>query len=61
MENTYYKEMKEKDSFAAVQEEVRILYVAMTRAINHFICFVPTPKRKETWANMIQEVGVDYE
>jgi len=61
MQSSYYEEMKAKDSFAVVQEEARILYVAMTRAINHFICLVPNPKNKDTWANFIQEVGVDYE
>ncbi len=61
MQSSYYDEMKAKDSFAVVQEEARILYVAMTRAINHFICLVPNPKNQDTWANFIQEVGVDYE
>ena len=61
MQNSYYKEMKAKDSFAVVQEETRILYVAMTRAINHFICLVPNSKNDNTWAGLIQEVGVDYE
>ena len=61
MQNNYYDKMKDKDSFAVIQEEARILYVAMTRAINHFVCLVPNPKHKNTWANFLQEVGVDYE
>ena len=61
MQNNYYDDMKTKERFAVKQEEIRILYVAMTRAINNFICLVPNPKSKDTWANIIQEVGVDYE
>lgn len=61
MQSSYYQDMKEKDSFAVIQEEVRILYVAMTRAINNFICVVPQGAYDNSWAGMIKEVGVDYE
>lgn len=60
MQSSYYKEMKNEDKFAAIQEETRILYVAMTRAINHFICLVPS-KNSYCWAGMFEKVGVDYE
>ncbi len=61
MENTYYKKMKKEDNEAVAEEETRILYVAMTRAINNLVCLVPDVDNNETWAAMIQEVGVDYE
>ena len=61
MASSYYDDMKIEDSQAVVEEETRILYVAMTRAINHFMCLVPIPKNENTWANLISEVGVDYE
>ncbi len=61
MASSYYDDMKIEDSQAVVEEETRILYVAMTRAINHFMCLVPNPKNENTWANLISEVGVDYE
>ncbi len=61
MNNNYYKKMKTEDAFAVIQEETRILYVAMTRAINNFICLVPQSKREETWAYLLEEGGVDYE
>ena len=58
---TIYDELKEKDQEAINHEEVRILYVAMTRAINNLICLVPESKNKNSWAHLIEEVGVDYE
>ena len=38
-----------------------ILYVAMTRAIRKLICIVPDAKNENTWASLIEEVGVYYE
>lgn len=61
MKNSIYDELKEKDQEAINHEEVRILYVAMTRAINNLICLVPESKNKNSWAHLIEEVGVDYE
>lgn len=61
MKNDLYDQMKEEDAAAAIQEETRILYVAMTRAINNLICIVPDAKNDRTWAHLIEEVGVDYE
>ena len=61
MQSSYYQDMKEKDKLAVIQEEVRILYVAMTRAINNFICVIPQEAYDNSWAGMIKEVGVDYE
>ncbi len=61
MESSHYAEMKEEDSQAVVQEEARILYVAMTRSINHFLCLVPEPKNDNTWSSFISGVGVDYD
>lgn len=60
MQNDLYDDLKEEDSAAIYREEVRILYVAMTRAINNLICLVPDAK-EDTWAHLIEEVGVDYE
>lgn len=61
MKNSLYKQMKEEDVAAAMREETRILYVAMTRAINNLICIVPDAKNDRTWAYLIEEVGVDYD
>ena len=61
MSNSHYEQLKEEDAINTSMEEARILYVAMTRAIDTLICIVPDTKNKNTWANMIEEVGVDYE
>ncbi len=61
MRNSLYKELKQVDAESTTKEETRILYVAMTRAIHNLVCIVPDPKNRSTWANLIEEVGVDYE
>ena len=61
MRNSLYAELKEIDAASSKREETRILYVAMTRAIHNLICIVPDSKNENTWASLIEEVGVDYE
>ena len=61
MRNNLYADLKEKDICKTKAEETRILYVAMTRAINNLICIVHPPKDSERWAYLIEEVGVDAE
>ena len=61
MRNTLYNELKEEDVESTKREETRILYVAMTRAIHNLICIVPDSENEDTWASLIEEVGVDYE
>lgn len=61
MSNTWYEELKSIECQSAAQEECRILYVAMTRAIETLICIVPDSKGRPCWAKLIEEVGVDYE
>lgn len=61
MSNDIYTELKKTESENIKNEETRILYVAMTRAINNLICIVPNAKSKNTWAGLIEGVGVDYE
>ena len=61
MRNSLYSELKEIDAANSRREETRILYVAMTRAIHNLICIVPDAKNENTWASLIEEVGVDYE
>lgn len=61
MKNDLYDDLREEEADAVYKEEVRILYVAMTRAINNLFCLVPDAKNERTWAHLIEEVGVDYE
>ena len=53
MQNDLYDELKEKDIQAEIREECRILYVAMTRAIDSLICIVPEPRNDRTWAFLL--------
>lgn len=61
MKNDLYYELKEQDKESISKEETRILYVAMTRAIHNLICLVPDNPKDNTWADLIDKVGVDYE
>ncbi len=61
MRNEFYVSLKQKDMEATKNEETRILYVAMTRAINNLICIVPEANNDRTWAYLFEEGGVDNE
>lgn len=61
MENNQYARLKSQETVHICQEECRILYVAVTRAIHTLVCIVPWPKSEETWASLIEEAGVEYE
>lgn len=53
MQNDLYDELKEKETLAEIREECRILYVAMTRAIESLVCIVPEPRNERTWASLL--------
>lgn len=61
MRNDLYVELKNEDVQRIREEETRILYVAMTRAINNLYCIVHPAKDSYRWAYLIEEVGLDYE
>jgi len=61
MRNDLYSKLKNQDIRRTKAEETRILYVAMTRAINNLFCIVHPSKDTERWSYLIEEVGVDYE
>lgn len=61
MRNDLYEKLKNIDIQRTKAEETRILYVAMTRAINNLFCIVHPSKDSERWSYLIEEVGVDYE
>lgn len=61
MRNDLYPKLKNIDIYRTKAEETRILYVAMTRAINNLFCIVHPARDTERWSYLIEEVGVDYE
>lgn len=61
MRNDLYAKLKNEDIKKTREEETRILYVAMTRAINNLFAIVHPTTSEDTWAYLIEEVGVDYE
>lgn len=61
MKNSNYDELDRKDNVGMEKEETRLLYVAMTRAINKLVCIVVTPTREHSWGHLIEMGGVDNE
>ena len=62
MRNDLYAGLKDREVYRTKQEEVRILYVAMTRAIRTLTCICPRPKTDDCWSALIRDVGgLDYE
>lgn len=61
MRNDLYGKLKEQEIRKVRAEETRILYVAMTRAVNHLICIVHPPKDSDRWSYLLKEVGIDEE
>lgn len=52
LDNTHYWEMHDIETVRTEMEECRILYVAMTRAIQNLMCIVPPPKA-HTWSELL--------
>lgn len=59
MRNHLYRKLKEADIQQTREEETRILYVAMTRAISHLIGIVCPAQDSDSWSYLIEEVGID--
>ena len=57
MGNDLYRELKNISNTSTEREETRILYVAMTRAINNLICIVSNTNKKNTWAYLLESSG----
>lgn len=61
MKNSFYDDIQKDERDSGIREGVRLLYVGMTRAIDTLICIVEESKNPNSWAKLIEEVGVDYE
>ena len=53
--NNYYQSMTGDEQQAARREEARILYVAMTRAMENLICFISREPQENTWEEYVQD------
>ncbi|WP_035766760.1 UvrD-helicase domain-containing protein [Butyrivibrio sp. NC2002] len=51
--NEFYEELHEAQVLKEKREETRILYVAMTRAINRLVIIIPMKPKDDTWASCI--------
>lgn len=54
----WYKELRIEDINKGVKEETRILYVAMTRAVNKLVLLVNNVDSYESWSSLIRKVGL---
>lgn len=57
LSNDHYTYLSAIDNIKTEQEEARLLYVAMTRAINKLICFRVDPTKDHTWGYLL-DMGV---
>lgn len=58
MESAWYPELRKKADQKGVEEETRMLYVAMTRAVNHLMLIVNRWDGYESWSSLIRKVGL---
>lgn len=58
MKSRWYAELQQEAAQKGVKEETRMLYVAMTRAINRLILLVNNWENYESWSSLIRKVGL---
>ncbi len=58
MESAWYEALWKEEIRKGVAEETRMLYVAMTRAINKLVLLVNNWDTYESWSSLIREVGL---
>ena len=58
MKSPWYKELREEAVEKGVAEETRLLYVAMTRAVNKLVLLVNNWTNYESWSTLIRKVGL---
>lgn len=58
MHNKWYEELRKTQVEKGIAEETRLLYVAMTRAINHLYMLVDNWDLQESWSTLIRKVGL---
>ena len=60
LSSMWYKELRDEDVQKGDKEETRILYVAMTRAVNKLVLLVNN-WNYESWSSLIRKVGLTNE
>lgn len=58
MYNSWYGDLRKDQVEKGIAEETRLLYVAMTRAINHLYMLVDNWNYQESWSTLIRKVGL---
>lgn len=58
MNSVWYDELRKEAVLKGVEEETRMLYVAMTRAVNKLIMLVNNWDSYESWSSLIRKVGL---
>ena len=58
MKSRWYAELQQEAVQKGVKEETRMLYVAMTRAVNRLILLVNNWENYESWSSLIRKVGL---
>ncbi len=58
MSSTWYQELREEAIRKGIEEETRMLYVAMTRAVNKLVMLVNDWTMYESWSSLIRKVGL---
>lgn len=58
MNSVWYDELRKEAVRKGVEEETRMLYVAMTRAVNKLIMLVNNWDTYESWSSLIRKVGL---
>lgn len=58
MKSRWYAELQQEAAKKGAKEETRMLYVAMTRAVNRLILLVNNWENYESWSSLIRKVGL---
>jgi len=58
MNSAWYDELRKEAVRKGVEEETRMLYVAMTRAVNKLVMLVNNWDFYESWSSLIRKVGL---
>lgn len=57
----YYGDLKKLEQKEIYKEKTRLLYVALTRAMERLVVFLPPEKLENTWSELIYETGIKVE